>query len=528
MARVNRKKSAHDKIQAHITLYRKYRPKLFADIVGQPHVVEILRTQLKSNTLSHAYLFVGPRGTGKTSTARILAKAVNCENPGVTGDPCNQCDNCKAIDNGSFVDLFEIDAASNRGIDNIRELQEKLAFSPSRGKKKVYIIDEVHMLTKEAFNALLKTLEEPPEHVLFILATTEPHKVPETIMSRCERLDFHLADKETLLAYIKQIVQQENLKIDDAALELLVEQSQGSFRDLLSLLESILASAREKKIDEAKVREILRLPTLQQLKQVVEAMFAKDPVKVSVLLEEFERQGTNMAVFVNELIKYIRSKTVEEWFNDPVRWRYGVKLLATLFKAYENIRLVFDSRLLLETLLWEYIQWLDSQSTQETLGAVSKAPLKKTDEEVSPQNNSDFKEQDQTVKSEYPLNKEEIVKKWPQFLEEFKKANHNNIVYPVLLKSEVASVTDTPGGIVVTIRVPDYSLFRKKLLSNKVQNMVNSVFSSVLGRSITVKFLFDKSLNGEDQKIKTQQKDSSSLEESLAEVFGDNIEIEEE
>lgn len=223
----------------HLALYRKWRPQNFHTIIGQDDNVRVLKNAVKSGRTVHAYLFCGTRGTGKTSTARILAKALNCENP-QDGEPCNACEACKAITEGRFMDVIEIDAASNRGIDEIRDLLEKVHFVPAAGKYKVYIIDEAHMLTTEAFNALLKTFEEPPDHVVFILATTEARKVPLTILSRCQRYDFKPINEETLADALKKIVTAEKMQADDDALELLAEKAKGSMRDALSLMDQAM------------------------------------------------------------------------------------------------------------------------------------------------------------------------------------------------------------------------------------------------------------------------------------------------
>ena len=227
----------------HQVLYRKWRPQTLEQVVGQEHITQTLLNALERERVGHAYLFTGPRGTGKTSTARILAKAINCEATGGTGEPCNECEPCKQITDASFLDLVEIDGASNRGIDEIRDLREKVRFMPARGRKKVYIIDEVHMLTAAAFNALLKTLEEPPDHVVFLLATTEPHAVPLTIASRCQRFDFQRIPEERAASLLGEISHAEGLKIEPEALNTVVKASGGSLRDAENLLEQLALTA---------------------------------------------------------------------------------------------------------------------------------------------------------------------------------------------------------------------------------------------------------------------------------------------
>ncbi|HJH07512.1 MAG TPA: DNA polymerase III subunit gamma/tau, partial [Fusobacterium ulcerans] len=215
----------------HITLYRKYRPKNFEEIAGQKEIVKTLKASLRNGKTSHAYLFTGPRGVGKTTIARLIAKGVNCLENGITDEPCNKCENCLSINDGSFMDMIEIDAASNRGIDEIRQLKEKINYQPSKGRKKIYIIDEVHMLTKEAFNALLKTLEEPPEHVIFILATTEADKILPTIISRCQRYDFKTLSPAEMKEKLGEISENEGVSVPDDVLDLIYENSGGSMRD---------------------------------------------------------------------------------------------------------------------------------------------------------------------------------------------------------------------------------------------------------------------------------------------------------
>ena len=222
---------------AYQAIYRKWRPLSFEDVVGQNHITDTLKTELKTNKIAHAYLFCGTRGTGKTTTAKIFSRAVNCEHLTPDGNPCNECESCKGILNGTVMDVSEIDAASNNGVDNIRELREEIIYSPSSSKYKVYIIDEVHMLSKGAFNALLKTLEEPPAHAVFILATTEPHKIPATIRSRCQQFDFRRISKKDITGRIGEIVRGDNISITPDAISLVAELGDGSMRDALSVLD---------------------------------------------------------------------------------------------------------------------------------------------------------------------------------------------------------------------------------------------------------------------------------------------------
>ncbi len=297
-------------------LYRKYRMQNFDELVGQDHLSTILKNAVKKDSLSHAYLFTGSRGTGKTSTARILVKAINCLNRLDDGNPCNKCDFCKAITAARFLDLIEIDAASNRGIDQIRELKEKIEFSPVEGKYKIYIIDEVHMLTTEAFNALLKTLEEPPEHVIFILATTDVHKLPATILSRCQRYDFRLGSDDEVRELLLNIAKREKIKIADEAIKILVHNAKGSFRDALSLLDVVysgqIASAKPKEISENEVRHILGIPDSTMVYYFLEKIVMGDRVAALEMINEIDGKGVNLQQFAKYILLMLREILVQK------------------------------------------------------------------------------------------------------------------------------------------------------------------------------------------------------------------------
>lgn len=289
---------------AYVALYRKWRPQGFDSLVGQEAVRTALTNALETRRIAHAYLFAGPRGTGKTSTAKILAKAVNCEH-GPTPNPCNKCQNCVRINDGTSMDVFEIDAASNRGIDEIRDLREKVAFAPVNGRYKVYIIDEVHMLTTEAFNALLKMLEEPPPHVIFILATTEPHKIPATIHSRCQRFDFKRVTDSDIVKRLREVADGSGIAADDDALQLIAVQADGGMRDALSLLDQCGVMAE--RVSAETVRSVLGIVGREALRELVKAVGEGNVPKALELLEALLAGGKDVKQIITELAEYLRA-----------------------------------------------------------------------------------------------------------------------------------------------------------------------------------------------------------------------------
>ncbi len=296
-------------------LYRRWRSQTFDEVVGQTHVTQTLRNALRDERVAHAYLFSGPRGTGKTSTARILAKALNCAAP-VAERPCNQCATCTAINEGRMIDLIEIDAASNNGVDDIRELREKVGFRPSEGRYKIYIIDEVHMLSVAAFNALLKTLEEPPPHARFILATTEPHKIPATVLSRCQRFDFRRIPASEIASHLRHIVQEEGFAAEDEALMAIARSAQGCMRDAVSLLDQMLSFGNET-ISLAQVQQALGAVSSQAVNDLVDGLAAKQVAVVLRLVQQLVLEGASLTEFCHQVIEHLRGVMVLQMAGDP-------------------------------------------------------------------------------------------------------------------------------------------------------------------------------------------------------------------
>jgi DNA polymerase-3 subunit gamma/tau len=291
---------------SYTALYRKFRPQTFDEVKGQDHIVTTLQNQINAGRIGHAYLFCGTRGTGKTSIAKIFAKAVNCEHP-INGSPCNECATCKAIAAGSSMNSIEIDAASNNGVENVRQIREEIEYSPTEGKYKVYIIDEVHMLSNQAFNALLKTLEEPPSYVIFVLATTEAHKIPITILSRCQRYDFKRITIDTIADRLKEIMDNEQIEYEDKAIRYVAKAGDGSMRDALSLLDQCIAFYLGKKITYDNVLEVLGAVDTEVFSRLIRSIIKCDVVEGMRVIDDMVVQGRELDQFVSDFTWYLRN-----------------------------------------------------------------------------------------------------------------------------------------------------------------------------------------------------------------------------
>ncbi|MBQ3041041.1 MAG: DNA polymerase III subunit gamma/tau [Clostridia bacterium] len=330
----------------HQALYRKYRPAVFDDVSGQEHITSILRYEALNNAVSHAYLFAGSRGTGKTTCAKILAKVVNCLNP-IDGNPCNECENCRAIDNGTATDVIEMDAATNTGVDYIRELRDSVVYTPAMLKKRVYIIDEAHMLSDSAFNALLKTIEEPPEHVLYIFATTEPHKIPATIISRCQRFEFRRISMADLSGRLMYIAEQEGIGLSDDGAMLIAKTAQGGMRDAISLME--LCAGSHKVIDAPLVNEILGTSSYDKMCEVARNIAERNYSKLFETINEIVISSKDILVFFADLTAFYRDMMVQRScgaraYLDLAPQEYA--MLEGVTASFNMATLLYHSRLL--------------------------------------------------------------------------------------------------------------------------------------------------------------------------------------
>ncbi|MGD8604197.1 MAG: DNA polymerase III subunit gamma/tau [Anaerolineales bacterium] len=284
--------------------YRKWRPQRWEEVIGQEHIIQTLRNAVKGERVAHAYLLAGPRGTGKTTTARLIAKAVNCLDPDPAQRPCNQCQHCQAVNDGRFMDLIEIDAASNTSVDDVRDLRDKINFAPNEGKFKVYIIDEVHMLSSAAFNALLKTLEEPPPHAIFVLATTEVHKIPATVLSRCQRHEFRRVPTATMVPYLQDLIEGEGIEVEQAALELISRQATGSVRDAISLLDQLASTGESVTLE--RTRQILGTAKSEAVRLIIGSIVDAKPADGLAVLHQALDGGTDPRQLARQLVDYLR------------------------------------------------------------------------------------------------------------------------------------------------------------------------------------------------------------------------------
>jgi DNA polymerase-3 subunit gamma/tau len=468
-------------------LYRKYRSQDFDQLIGQEHITRILKNSVLSEKVSHAYLFVGSRGTGKTSTARILSKALNCKNLKKDGNPCCKCENCLAIAEGNFMDLIEIDAASNRGIDQIRELKERLEFSPSEGKYKIYIVDEVHMLTKEAFNALLKTLEEPPAHVIFMLATTDVHKLPATILSRCQRYDFRLGTSEQIREVLEQVAKTEKIKFDNDALDILVENAHGSYRDALSLLDVVvsgqLGSDKPQQVSEAEVRKVLGIPDSTMVYHLLDKLVKGDRVGALDLITELENKGVNLQQFTKYVLSTLRQILVDKLRSelDPKEYSFAVELevsdINTLINLFLNAERTLKSASIPSLVLEMIVSEVNISAP-----AVPKKPAKQSEEsEVSEEEDVTDAIEESTANISF----KKIVKDWNKVIEAIKPMNGH--LFAFLGSAKLISLE----GNSLKLEVP-FEFHKDRIESTTSRDAIATIMKDVFGTAVKI----DCTVNG--------------------------------
>lgn len=489
-------------------LYRKHRPQTFAEVLNQKYIVQALKNQASLGEPAHAYLFTGSRGVGKTSVARILAKAVNCLQRTQEGDACGVCESCKQITEGRFLDLLEIDAASNTGVDNIRELIEHIRFSPSLGKYKVFIIDEVHMLSKGAFNALLKTLEEPPKHAIFILATTEISKVPATIVSRTQRFDFKALSKKDLEGHLKNVVEKEGLALDQAAIALIAENAQGSVRDALSLLDKILTLGDNPSLEEC--RQLLGFVDIKVSENLLELIETGQAKNLPGFYEELVEKGQDFLVFSRDFLEYLRKILNVKLTSNAtsLEGEHGQKALEFAEKFSQG-ELMFIIRLFLRA----YKELYDAPNPElPMLLASVEAALKRSgggNGGSTITNNRNENTTQPSIKSvsqealvvEIPkvvaveemaeqgqgavVSREEVESFWPKFISELKKLN--SPLANVVRSCQLLEVNN--GNIFLGVK---FTFHKQNLESQKNKQMIHQVLEQVSGLKLGVFARVDK------------------------------------
>lgn len=534
---------------AYTALYREWRPRKFSDVVGQKHITTTLRNQIKNNRIAHAYLLCGTRGTGKTSTAKILAKAVNCLNV-IDGEPCNECEVCKKINAGLAIDFVELDAASYRGIDKIRDIIDEVQYPPRELKYKVYIIDEVHMLTKEAVNAFLKTLEEPPSNVIFILATTDPQMLPITILSRCQRFDFTRIKSEDIFERLRRIVKEQGVFADDKSLSLVSRMSDGAMRDALSILDQAI-SMGSGKVGYDEVVNMLGLVTNENLIKLTDALIDKSIESSMKIVDDIVFSGKDVYNFIKDLISHMRnlmmvkiSQNPEEILDMSLENIEALKTQAQKIRIEElmrNIRILQEteeqskwskqSRIYLELAIIKLCK-IEYDTSKEVLLArlnkleesIRNGQISITTENIQPkvQKRAELPKEQKSrpiaeettgdVREEHNPNSSltlaYVKKNWKDILDMFKARRHM-VIYASLITAELVGCSQ---GIIEIKFEELYSFNKKRLEQEDYRKVIEEVFSQALKEKVRIKYIVDR--KGEDKK---------SPEEILKETFGEEL-----
>lgn len=501
----------------HKALYRVYRPKTFGDVVGQEHIVKTLKNQIKNNNIGHAYLFSGTRGTGKTSTAKIFARAVNCLNP-INEEPCNECEICIDALNDNIMDIVEIDAASNNSVDDIRELRESVKYTPSKAKYKVYIIDEVHMLSQGAFNALLKTLEEPPSYVIFILATTEPHKIPATILSRCQRFDFKRVSSKDIASRMSYICKKENIEAEEKALSLIARNSQGALRDALSILDQCMSFGNEK-IEYNDVIELLGTVNIDELFELSQSIIDENTKKSLEILNEFIIWGKDIRNLINDLIDHFRnlmvckvSKDLDEIISLPeesierlkeqsqnVNINDLIRILNILSETQDSMKSSSNTRILAEVTIMKIAQPMFDESKEALIKRIENLEEKiesgnikvstvqiEQSKDVKSQIIEDDKVEENKEDVAYEEVKSEDVRlvesSWKKITQKIKDDRKLSIA--ALLKE--VNTFNVKDNILYLIFNDNFSFARSRLNSKDTIEYVESIIREVLNRSFNI------------------------------------------
>ena len=535
----------------HKALYRVYRPKNFSDVIGQEHIVRTLKNQIENNNVGHAYLFCGTRGTGKTSTAKIFSRAVNCTNLH-NDEPCNECENCREILEDKNMDVVEIDAASNNSVDDIRELRENVKYSPAKSKYKVYIIDEVHMLSQGAFNALLKTLEEPPSYVIFILATTEPHKIPATILSRCQRFDFKRVTVKDISSRMRYICEKEGIEADEKALNLIARNSQGALRDALSILDQCI-SFEGNKISYNDVIELLGSVNIEQLFDLAESVIKEDTRKSLQILNDFIIWGKDVRNLVNDLIDHFRNLMVCKISNDldeiislpeetidllkqqaeTIDTNNLIRILNILSETQDGMKISSNPRVLMEVTMMKIAQPMFDESKEALIKRIENLEQKiesgnikvnhistnqtvdNFNENNQQNNNTVEKQEDENIEYEN-LKGDDIKlveKSWKKILQKMKE-DKNQVIRALLQDVDSFNISEDTLYIIFT---DNYSFAKSRLDSPATIQYVEKVIREVLNRSFSVKIALKSQLSNLNTQIKKEDKGEQILKNIVSE-----------
>ena len=533
----------------HKALYRSYRPQIFDDVVGQEYIIRTLKNQIENNNIGHAYLFTGTRGTGKTSTAKIFARAVNC-NYGINQEPCNECDLCRGILSDNIIDVIEIDAASNNSVDDIRELRESVKYSPTKAKYKVYIIDEVHMLSQGAFNALLKTLEEPPSYIIFILATTEPHKIPATILSRCQRFDFKRVTVKDMSDRIKKICIEENIHVEDKALNLISRNSQGALRDALSILDQCI-SFGDNKIEYKDVVELLGTVNVDQLFDMAKCIINQDTKKSLQNLNEFVLCGKDIRNLINDLIDHFRnlmvckvSNELDEIISLPdeilillkeqsnsIDMNSLIRILNILSVAQDNIRSSSNPRVLAEVTIMKLAQPMFDESKESLIkrienleNIIESGSIKisidsnhNSKEDYIVENNEDEEAIYENIKNE---DVKLIEKSWEKIRGNIKNDKESKQMPLFFLLGDVKSF-NVSNNVLYLIYGKGFEFAKKRLSDSSTIKYIEGMIRETINRSFNVRIILESEVNNISLEIEDKKYDEG--EDILKNIVSEDI-----
>ena len=500
---------------AYTALYRKFRPKNFNEMVGQEHITKTLKNQIIANRVGHAYLFSGGRGTGKTSAAKIMARAINCLHPKEDGEPCNECEICKAILEGSLTDVVEMDAASNNSVEDVRAIRDEVNFLPTVAKYRVYIIDEVHMLSTGAFNALLKTLEEPPEHVKFILATTEPQKIPATILSRCQRFDFKRITVENIAKRLKIISQESNIDITNSALQMIAVLAEGALRDGISILERC-SQDTEGTIDENKIRELVGMPKLELVKEITQNLIEEEPEKSIDVTDTVIGEGKDLDNFLWEVIKYIKdiliyktTKKLELYSKEDIEFISSLadkaikeKLLELIYELSElanNMKISNQKNIIFQAgIIKACMHIVEKQHTVEYIQTAPKPITNNTKKEQTITKTVQQEKTSPAMKTSPVQNTGKYVPYWQNVLDKIRQGGKMTI-YANLIGTKGVLVNDLIVGIEFPGKVTEFA--KKVLEEHENKTLIEKIVSMEQGKPMQIKIL-DK--NADSQPTKKQ------------------------